>query len=82
MLNPPDSRGAGGLRLRSCIHAVGLGRSRFEVSTSSERACLLVQLDGLFAHHPQAPPSGGQPIGGRVRGTADDTVLVSGGGGS
>ena len=36
----------------------------FEVSTSSERACLLVQLDGLFAHHPQAPPSGGPPVGG------------------
>ena len=58
MLNPPDSCGAGGRRPRSCIHAVGLGRSRFKVSISSARACLLVQLDGLFAHHPQAPSSG------------------------
>ena len=33
VLNPPDSCGAGG-RPR-CIHAVGLGGSRFEVSTSS-----------------------------------------------
>ena len=48
-----------------------LGGAGFMVSTSSERACLLVQLDGLFAH-PQAPPSGGQPIGGRVGRTADD----------
>ena len=72
---PPDSHGAGG---RTSEELPVGGESGFGVSTSSERACALVQLDGLFAHHPQAPPSG-QPVGGRVRGTADDTVLVSGG---
>ena len=69
-------RGAG-RRPRSCIHAVGLGRSRFEVSTLRRRVCLLFMFHGLVFHHPQAPSSGGQPFGGRM---VDDTVLVSGSG--